>query len=129
MRVTLASKQKSLLTFVENRLIEIKSHKGMSFKYVPTEENPADLATKGKSPSELQQSIWWNGPIWLSAPLDKWPNYKFAETTQTDEEQQHHKVLFEAKLMAGESLDLTDIKIKRFSTLLKLLRTTVWILR
>ena len=49
---------KPLPVFVENRLKEIKSHKRMSFKYVPTQENPADLATRGKSPSELQCSIW-----------------------------------------------------------------------
>ena len=52
--------KKPLPVFVENRLKEIKSHKGILFKYVPTQENPADLATRGKSPAELQHSIWWN---------------------------------------------------------------------
>ena len=126
--------KKPLPVFVENRLKEIKSHKEMSFKYVPTEQNPADLASRGKSPSELQQSIWWNGPAWLSNPQDKWPDYKIAETTsQTYEDQEEHKILFEAKLVAGESPDgninLSDIRIERFSSLQKLLRTTARILR
>ena len=125
---------KPLPVFVENRLKEIKSHKRMSFKYVPTQENPADLATRGKSPSELQCSIWWNGPTWLSNPQEKWPVYKFSETSsQTVGDQEEHKVLFETKLIAGESPDgnvnLSIIEIERFSSLQKLLRTTAWILR
>ena len=48
--------RKPLPTFVTNRLKEIKSLERVSIRYVPTEENPADLATRGKSPSELKNT-------------------------------------------------------------------------
>ena len=44
--------EKSLLPFITNRLNEIKMLKDVIFKNVPTEENSADLATRGKPPNE-----------------------------------------------------------------------------
>ena len=63
--------KKPLSTFVTNRLKEVKSLEGTSFRYIPTQENPAELATRGKSPSELLHSIWWNGPSWLTKPQNQ----------------------------------------------------------
>ena len=107
-------------TFVTNRLKEIKSLEGVSIRYVSTEENPADLATRGKSPSELINTSWWNGPHWLSQTEDQWPHPKISEgDIQAQEllpEPSGAKVLFEAKLVSGESpegkaaVDLSDIK-------------------
>lgn len=38
------------------------------------EENPADLASRGVCPSELNScTLWWNGPHWLSKPEEYWP--------------------------------------------------------
>ena len=64
---------KPLPVFVENRLREIKAERNISFRYVPTLENPADLATKGKSANELFESLWWHGPSWLKKPIEVWP--------------------------------------------------------
>ena len=38
-----------LVVFVTNRLKEIKSLDGVTFKHISSEDNPADLATRGKS--------------------------------------------------------------------------------
>ena len=128
--------KKPLSTFVTNRLKEIKSLDGTLFKYIPTQENPADLATRGKSPSELLQSIWWNGPSWLAKPQNQWPEYSIPEVdSQTEMKSDVKKeITFEAKLIVGEgtrdtpssatTADLSDINIDRFSSLQKLLRTT-----
>ena len=93
--------------FVTNRLKEIKSLEGTVFRYISTQENPADLATRGKAPSELNSSIWWNGPPWLSKPESLcWPESKFPELDKDSEEAitevTGSKVLFEAKLVAGK---------------------------
>ena len=42
---------------------------------VPTEENPADLCTRGATPDELlANSLWWHGPKWLlSEDKAGWP--------------------------------------------------------
>ena len=49
--------KKPLSSFVTNRVKEIISLKGVTFRHIPSEQNPADLATRGKSPSELS-SLW-----------------------------------------------------------------------
>ena len=111
------------------------------FRYISTQENPADLATRGKVPSELNSSIWWNGPPWLSKPESLWPESKFPELDKDSEEAitevTGSKVLFEAKLVAGEDpterlkqkINLSDINIEKFSSLQRLLRVTSWIIK
>ena len=58
-----------------NRDKEIK-YLGVKFAHVVSTDNPADLAMGGKSPEELYSFIWWNEPIWLTKPNQKWPDHK-----------------------------------------------------
>ena len=45
------------------------------WRYVPTNCNPADIASKGTSPRDLILfELWWNGPTWLIQPPSEWPN-------------------------------------------------------
>jgi len=53
--------KKPLSVFVTNRLREITALEGVCFRHIPSEENPADIATRGKAPTELP-SMWWKGP-------------------------------------------------------------------
>ena len=71
--------QKPLSVFVTNRLKEIKSFEGATFKHVSSEDNPADVATRGKCPKELTSSNWWIGPTWLKYPVNQWPIFKIPE--------------------------------------------------
>ena len=48
--------KKSLNTFVENRVKEIKEQKDISFHYIPTKENRADIASRGVSIIEIQRN-------------------------------------------------------------------------
>ena len=77
------------------------SLKGVDFRYVPTEDNPADMATTGKTPLELSSTIWWNGPHWLNQPKDKWPKWKLPETKLDVKTKNPDKVFYEAKLVTG----------------------------
>lgn len=54
-------------TFVANRVAEIQRLSDpRSWKHVNTRENPADILSRGCTPSELMNSeIWWFGPQWL----------------------------------------------------------------
>ena len=65
---------KPLSVFVANRVKEIKTLEAVTFSHVSSEDNPADMATRGKPPEELPASIWWNGPLWLKKPLKLWPH-------------------------------------------------------
>ena len=74
--------KKSMSRFVENRLKAIRSHDDLTFHYVPTQDNPADLATRGTSATDLHStSQWWNGPPWLSLAPSAWPHGKHPDVT------------------------------------------------
>ena len=57
--------------FVANRVSKINQHPEISWRHVPTKENPADIASRGGHLSN--KSLWWNGPEWLDDP-EKWPD-------------------------------------------------------
>ena len=51
--------------FVANRVALIREHSEPSqWHHVSSENNPADLASRGTKPAELG-SLWWNGPSFL----------------------------------------------------------------
>lgn len=134
------STKKPLSVFVSNRLKEIMVLEGVHFRHISSEENPADLATRGKAPVELS-SMWWK-PDWLSKCEQWWPTSK---TLAMDDNCQRlfksvmkvSKVFYEAKLVAGEApsggsetrKDLSNIDRTGFLSLYKLLRVTGWVFR
>ncbi|UYV75141.1 hypothetical protein LAZ67_12002621 [Cordylochernes scorpioides] len=71
----LRTMSRNLPTFFGNRVAEIQSCPQIrEWRYVPTGDNPADIASRGILGSELKQSsIWWTGPTWLSAESTEWP--------------------------------------------------------
>lgn len=56
--------------FVANRMQKINSHKEVTWRYVPTAENPADLSSRGRHVEKAD--LWWHGPKWLGFP-EHWP--------------------------------------------------------
>jgi hypothetical protein len=117
--------------FVRNRLKEIRSHSDIVYRYVPTAENPADLASRGCSLQVLQDCcMWWSGPSWLSMSPDKWPetpewinSVGYASTISV-------VLLVHPKASSGTlacTIDLLDMS--RYSTLTRLLRVVAWIRR
>ena len=54
---------------------------GGVWSWAPTNENPADLPTRGMTVTQLSGSkIWWNGPEWLKRPETEWPKHSKNET-------------------------------------------------
>jgi hypothetical protein len=61
--------------FVSNRLIEIRKQREANFRYVRSEQNPADYGTRGATALQLQNSsLWFSGPSWLEEAPSNWPN-------------------------------------------------------
>jgi len=55
--------KKPLSLFVENRTKEILREKNIMFRFIASNDNPADIATRGLNASEIKEcSLWWNGP-------------------------------------------------------------------
>ena len=65
-------------TFVANRVCEIQElTQGCIWQHVPSKDNPADIVSRGCSPSVLTtSSLWWHGPKFLKEEKEYWPSIK-----------------------------------------------------
>ena len=73
---------KPLSIFVKNHIDEIKSEPDIVFKYTSTNDNPADIPTRGESVTELKLRIlWWKGPEWITSDAENWPTWNILEVT------------------------------------------------
>ena len=64
-----------LKTFVAKRASEIREITStMHWRHVPTQDNPADILSRGLSPVDLiKNDTWQTGPTWLKGDESKWP--------------------------------------------------------
>ncbi|XP_052785982.1 uncharacterized protein LOC128221411 [Mya arenaria] len=130
--------QKKLPVFIENRIKEIRTHSDISFQYVNTKDNPADILSRGCTIGEIQRSnLWWNGPKWLLEPKEQWPINR-----STDPNNENSCVTSEVKPNRGQiqkeenilvekesSRDIKppfEIDIEKYSSLTKVFRITAW---
>ncbi|KAK6031838.1 Pao retrotransposon peptidase, partial [Ostertagia ostertagi] len=69
--------------FVDNRCKEIRQkiqswsqeHTILSYlHYIPSDNNPADCATKGLTKDQMHLHRWWSGPSFLQDDQSKWPS-------------------------------------------------------
>ena len=67
---------KPLTIFVANRICQILDRTTIEqWNHVSTQENPADIPTRGDSPAGLKDStLWWEGPPFASLPRARWPD-------------------------------------------------------
>ncbi|GIY28004.1 uncharacterized protein CDAR_425181 [Caerostris darwini] len=60
--------------FVNNRISEIrKLTTSEDWFHLPTDQNPADILSRGCGPKQLQKHKWWQGPAWLKNSKEQWP--------------------------------------------------------
>ena len=110
-------------TFVANRVATVQEEIPRNqWKYVPSKDNPADMASRGLLASEIiANALWWNGPEWLSADDAEWPLTPSTEET-----------LLEKRLNKSICTVVTQIlplNIEKFSSLQKLFRVFGYVLR
>lgn len=77
------SKRPEILTdkFVRNRVLKIqKMAEGATIRFVPTKINPADIVSRGCTFLELEKSIWFTGPSFLTQTQDNWPQLPATST-------------------------------------------------
>ena len=66
--------------FDGNRVKKIQEKQTWRHTAVPTEQNPADVGSRGGEVSKLT-TLWWQGPSWLSQKQD-WPPDLVTASTQ-----------------------------------------------
>ena len=110
--------------FVANRVRKIREHSNVVWRHVPTQDNPADLASRGGLVTEENQ-LWWKGPKWLSDP-EKWPaDLVTVPTAESNAEMKATKELFAMAVKTDDDLDHLLAK----HTYWKTLRVCAWIMR
>lgn len=77
------SEPKTLKVFVCNRIENIRELTAKHvWRHVPTQDNPADLASRGVRPQHLKDNqLWWHGAPFLLRSEEYWPVYNHVTTT------------------------------------------------
>nr|XP_034194563.1 uncharacterized protein LOC117610841 [Osmia lignaria] len=81
-------------TFVANRVAKIQSIvPNAHWHHVPTEDNPADCASRGISITQLgSHPLWWSGPEWLRENSESWPILESRVIDETSLEEKVHDI-------------------------------------
>lgn len=90
----LATHPSKWVTFVANRVSEIQQTIDTPhWKYIPTKQNPADIASRGCSIQELKNStMWWHGPSFLTSSSEKTPQSPTLPIETAPEKRKQQKV-------------------------------------
>lgn len=117
-----------LKCFVANRITKIlESTDANSWFHIASEQNPADLASRGTSPSNIVlDSLWWHGPEMFQAPQESWPALSSVEVIPELPELRSESIA----LITSCSAPPTFIEyFAKFSSFLRLIRTVAYLLR
>ncbi|XP_054257068.1 uncharacterized protein LOC128982054, partial [Macrosteles quadrilineatus] len=115
-----------LKLYVANRVAQIQElTPSCIWKHISTLENPADVASRGLTPSLLiHNKLWWSGPTWLKSSSDSWPQ---PSSHLPEEELPEIKTTTLNLLTIAEDQDLKFIN--KFSSWTKLLHVMGYVLR
>ncbi len=95
--------------FVANRVEKIREHTAVEWRHVNTEENPADLASRGGSVGD--KDSWWNGPTWLK-DMEEWPPE--IATSTSPESKAEEKILRKVFQLTQAERDHFDVLADKF---------------
>ena len=131
------SENKDLMGFIHNRLKPIHEHSLVeNWRWVDTKNNPADVASRGASLSQLlPHPLWWEGPQFLQNKKDTWPKQDIEIELDAEGKKEVKKrskttpETAEAVLAAAEdySRSKTNSRYEDFSTWTALRRRAAWV--
>ena len=120
--------------------LEKYDHRRTSFRYITSDQNPSDCATRGLTVTDIKNSsLWWHGPIWLLKEQAMWPSWKLPELTSENlnrlqledkESQIIINVSTDKRNGLKDDLEIFLFGMKKLtSSLRKLLRISVFVMR
>ncbi|XP_044766589.1 uncharacterized protein LOC123322673 [Coccinella septempunctata] len=114
-------------TFVHNRVEEIRRLTPLeNWHHIPGSRNPADLPSRGCSPTHLLESKWWEGPDWLYQQKSGWPMTKQLTTDEGEILREKKKTV---KTLLDKDASTADFHLDHFSDYPKTVRMVAWIFR
>ena len=118
--------------FVANRLTIIEQNTELDcWRHVPSNLNPADLASRGIRANSNEVKRWLKGPEFLTKPRTEWPTNKLSNLTPPEEfiSAKEQTICSTLESHFTGELNSIDKLINRCSNLYKLKRLTAWILK
>ena len=95
--------------FVENRVQKIVAHPEITWRHVPSQENPADVASRGGD--VVFSELWWNGPDLIS-DRERWPSQSAIQPSEASKaERKATKELFK---VAVDDTDRLYVVLEKF---------------
>lgn len=114
-------------TFIANRIGVIHTNStNDQWSHVDTHENPADCATRGLSPNQLNVfKLWWKGPNWLTNANDEYPKFCVRDINVIDDQLEAKTIKANVRIATIN----TESIFTKYSSLTKLVRITAYVLR
>ena len=115
-------------TFVANRVGEIHTLTDRAeWGHVTSSDNPADVLSRGCTPSELKYNTqWWHGPAWLESNTFKCSTSYVKNIEHVNDVQSEEKT---ALIVVCTSQKDVPLDINKYSSLTKLLHVVSYLLR
>ncbi|XP_038060160.1 uncharacterized protein LOC119731170 [Patiria miniata] len=126
----ISNQSKRLQTFVANRVATIHDGSTASqWRYVNTQQNPADDASRGLDAQSMLDKIRWRkGPDFLWQTEDSWPVTPQIPSLQ-EKDKEVRKVALSRAIDVVDQDDPIHRLISRYSSLYRLKRVVAWVLR
>ncbi|GFS77776.1 DUF5641 domain-containing protein [Nephila pilipes] len=125
--LTWITRREQWSVFVANRISERrKLTTSEDWLHISTDQNPADILSRGCGPKQLQKCKWWQGPAWLLNPKEQWPK-SAVNIDEKEVEIEKRKSVISANNTELESISLQ--LARRFPRFSKIIRVMAWVLR
>ena len=115
-------------TFVRSRVARIISHyEASQWGHVPSEQNPADLASRGTlSVDNLAISEWFNGPKFITQQESEWPPCdQLVPVLDSDVEVKRNAI---SHMVEASMPSMIDDIVNKFSKLTKVKHVMAWVM-
>lgn len=127
----------TLKLFVHNRvhrILDVVQRKDV--RHIKSEENPADLISRGiKAQTLLESNLWWYGPVMLKSDQMHWPEWTYKSITEKTAKQiqiecKEVSVKFDKEFLTTSMADQRSIDlIDKYSSHKAICRITGYVFR